>query len=102
MHMSFQVLFSFAVVVLRHLSAYIIWHNPQKKHIYIWLEYTYLHIYTFSHMWHVYAYGMQVLISFAVGGLLGDVFLHMLPHMISRTFASRNHEDEVQLWDMTY
>jgi len=38
---------------------------------------------------------LKVLISFAVGGLLGDVFLHMLPHMISRTFASRRHEDEV-------
>lgn len=38
---------------------------------------------------------LKVLISFAVGGLLGDVFLHMLPHMISRTFASKRHEDEV-------
>jgi len=27
--------------------------HPKKKHICIWLEYTYLHIYTFSHMWHV-------------------------------------------------
>ena len=38
---------------------------------------------------------LKVLISFAVGGLLGDVFLHMLPHMITRTFASKRHEDEV-------
>ena len=38
---------------------------------------------------------LKVLISFAVGGLLGDVFLHMLPHMISRTFASKHHADEV-------
>jgi hypothetical protein len=38
---------------------------------------------------------LKMLISFAVGGLLGDVFLHMLPHMISKTFASSRHEDEV-------
>jgi hypothetical protein len=38
---------------------------------------------------------LKVLISFAVGGLLGDVFLHMLPHMIARTFSSKDHADEV-------
>ena len=38
---------------------------------------------------------LKLLISFAVGGLLGDVFLHMLPHMISHTLASPTQHDDV-------
>ena len=49
-----QVLISFAVAGLRRLSAHILWHSPQKKHIYIGLEYTYLHRYTFDSNIHIY------------------------------------------------
>ncbi|KAH8552992.1 Zinc/iron permease [Umbelopsis sp. PMI_123] len=36
---------------------------------------------------------LNTLVSFAVGGLLGDVFLHLLPH----AFLGEHHEENVQI-----
>jgi hypothetical protein len=35
---------------------------------------------------------LKILISFAVGGLLGDVFLHMLPHSVVKMAAKQSHD----------
>ena len=41
----------------------------------------------------------QMLISFAVGGLLGDVFLHMLPHASAHAHAHADGVSQVSLVD---
>ena len=36
--------------------------------------------------------GLQrILLCFAVGGMMGDVFLHLLPHLLMGEFTSRVH-----------
>jgi zinc transporter 7 len=41
---------------------------------------------------------LKVLLSFAVGGLLGDVFLHLIPHALSEIKDSQWGSIKIGLW----
>jgi zinc transporter 7 len=49
---------------------------------------------------------LKVLLSFAIGGLLGDVFLHLLPHAqphkIHEAHEDHNHENELEVGEVKH